>query len=375
MKIYLVGGAVRDRLLGIKASEHDWVVTGATETTLLERGFTHLNSDFPVFLHPETGDEYALARREIKTGAGYQGFTTQATPDVTLTQDLSRRDLTINAIAEDADGKLTDPYHGQQDLAQRKLRHITPAFIEDPVRVLRVARFAAYLGQYNFEVAPETLQLMQQMSGSDDFNHLKRERVWREFKRSLTTTAPWHFITVLQQCGALQTLMPLLDQHYEIAIPTLKRAAAASDDPAVRFALLFYWPVSIDKTDIKQLCKTLSAEKNFTDQLQWAIKNGSLAQTLQIDDAEGALNLFEQSRALRDPQAFSQLMQMIHILWPEKENLVSWLTLVLPVVTAISAKQLQHLGLQGKALGDALRQHRLEAIISSAHQSNSDSSQ
>jgi tRNA nucleotidyltransferase (CCA-adding enzyme) len=367
MKSYLVGGAVRDRLLGMTPTEEDWVVVGTTEQAMLEQGFRHLDSDFPVFLHPETGDEYALARREFKTGVGYKGFTTQATPDVSLEEDLSRRDLTINAIAEDADGKLIDPYHGQQDLTQRRLRHITPAFVDDPVRVLRVARFAAYLGQYNFEVAPETLLLMQQMSRSDDFKHLKRERVWREFKRSLTTTAPWLFITVLQQCGALQQLIPLVDQHVEAAIPTLKRATAASDDPAVRFAFLFYWPATIDKTNIKQLCKALSAERHFADKLEWVVKNGSLVQTLQIDDAEGALNIFEQSRAIRDPQAFCQLTQMIHILWPEKGDLITWLTHLLPVVTAIKAKRLQHLGLQGRALGDALHRHRLEAIITVTH--------
>jgi len=375
MKSYLVGGAVRDRLLGMTPTEEDWVVVGATEEVMLKLGFYHLDSDFPVFIHPETGDEYALARREFKTGAGYKGFTTQATSDVTLEQDLSRRDLTINAIAEDADGELTDPYRGAEDLTQRKLRHITPAFVEDPVRVLRVARFAAYLGEYGFEVAPETLLLMQQMSCGDDFNHLKRERVWREFKRSLATSAPWRFIAVLHQCGALQQLMPLLDHHYEIAISTLKRATAISDDPVVRFASLFYWPVANDKTDIKILCKTLSAEKHFADKLQWVIKNGSLAQMLQIGDAEGTLSLFEQSKVIRTPQTFAQLTQIIQILWPEKGELIAWLTHLLPVVAAITAKQFQHSGLQGKALGDALRQQRIKAIISFAQQSNSDLSQ
>ncbi|MCF6281568.1 MAG: hypothetical protein L3J28_05025 [Candidatus Polarisedimenticolaceae bacterium] len=362
MKSYLVGGAVRDRLLGMTATEQDWLVVGATEQAMLDQGFRHLDSDFPVFLHPETGDEYALARREFKTGAGYKGFTTQATAEVTLEQDLSRRDLTINAIAEDADGQLIDPYHGLQDLQKRRLHHITPAFVEDPVRVLRVARFAAYLGAYGFEVATDTLALMQQMSATEDFGHLKRERVWREFKRSLSTTSPWLFVQILHQCGALQHLMPLLDQHHTMAITTLQRATISCDDPVIRFVALFYWPVIKEEADINLLCQGLRAEKPFTELLQLTVKNASSLHDLQMSDAEEVLSLLEQSRAIRAPQLFNRLLQLVRILWPEKINLTNWLTNLLPVIAAISAKSLQPTGLEGRALGDALRQARLHAI-------------
>ncbi len=362
MKSYLVGGAVRDKLLGIAATERDWVVVGASEQMMLDQGFKHLDADFPVFIHPKTGDEYALARREIKTGAGYKGFTIQASPDVTLEQDLSRRDLTINAIAEDSNGALIDPYRGQQDLRERTLRHITPAFIEDPVRVLRVARFAAHLGEYDFQIAPETLRLMQQMSREEDFSHLKRERVWREFKRALATSAPWRFIAVLHQCQALSPLMPLLEQHYETAITTLKRASTLSDDPIVRFAALFYWPVVNEGADVKALCQTLRAERCFSEGLERVVKNTALLTNLSMDDADEVLKLFQQNRAIKGPQTFDQLLQLISILWPEKTQLSHWLAALLPAVSAISTKSLQADGLQGRALGEALQQARLQLI-------------
>ncbi len=364
MKSYLVGGAVRDKLLGISAAERDWVVVGASEQMMLDQGFKRLDTDFPVFIHPETGDEYALARREIKTGAGYKGFTIQASSDVTLEQDLSRRDLTINAIAEDAEGVLIDPYRGQQDLRQRILRHITPAFVEDPVRVLRVARFAAYLGEYDFQIAPETVLLMQQMSRDEDFSHLKHERVWREFKRALATSAPWRFIAVLHQCQALSQLMPLLEQHHETAIATLKRASALSDDPIVRFTALFYWPVVNEMADIKALCQALRAERCFADGLERIVKNAALLANLKVSDAEGVLKLFQQSRAIKEPQAFDRLLQLIPILWPEKAQLAHWLAALLPAVSALSTEPLQTQGLQGRALGDALQQARLQLIKS-----------
>ncbi len=364
MESYLVGGAVRDQLLGIPVSERDWVVVGASEQMMLDQGFKRLDADFPVFIHPKTGDEYALARREIKTGAGYKGFTIQASPDVTLEQDLSRRDLTINAIAEDRNGVLIDPYRGQQDLTQRTLRHITPAFVEDPVRVLRVARFAAYLGEHDFQIAPETLLLMQQMSRDEDFSHLKRERVWREFKRALATSAPWRFIAVLHQCQALSPLMPLLEQHYETAITTLKRASALSDDPIVRFAALFYWPVVNEGADTKALCQALRAERRFFDGLEQIVKNTALLTKLSMSDADEVLKLFQQNRATKETAAFDQLLQLIPILWPEKNQLAHWLAALLPAVSAISTKSLQAKGLQGRALGEALQQARLQLIKS-----------
>ncbi|MGL5532391.1 MAG: multifunctional CCA tRNA nucleotidyl transferase/2'3'-cyclic phosphodiesterase/2'nucleotidase/phosphatase, partial [Plesiomonas shigelloides] len=203
MQTYLVGGAVRDQLLGLNVTERDWVVVGATPEQLLAQGYQQVGRDFPVFLHPRTHEEYALARTERKQGQGYTGFVCHAAPDVTLEQDLLRRDLTINAIAQAEDGSLTDPYGGQQDLRDRWLRHVSPAFSEDPLRVLRVARFAARFAHLGFRVAPETLALMQQISASGELTHLTAERVWKETEKALNSAAPDVYFAVLRACGAL----------------------------------------------------------------------------------------------------------------------------------------------------------------------------
>ncbi|MEJ2592815.1 MAG: hypothetical protein P8178_15730 [Candidatus Thiodiazotropha sp.] len=212
MKIYLVGGAVRDRLLDLPVSERDWVVVGATPEQMLEQGFRRADADFPVFLHPQTGEEYALARTEVKTGPGYKGFAVESGPQVTLEQDLLRRDLTINALAMDEAGELIDPCGGRDDLENGLLRHITPAFSEDPVRLLRVARFAAKLGRWGFRVAHGTHGLMQKMAASPDLANLRAERVWRELVRAMGEPQPWRFFEVLHRCGALARLMPPLDR-------------------------------------------------------------------------------------------------------------------------------------------------------------------
>jgi tRNA nucleotidyltransferase (CCA-adding enzyme) len=208
MKIYKVGGAVRDRLLGIKVTDIDRVVVGATTEEMLAKGYKPVGSDFPVFLDPKNGDEYALARTERKSGRGYGGFVFHASPEVTLEEDLIRRDLTINAMAEDDDGNLTDPYDGQLDLEARILRHVSPAFAEDPLRVLRVARFAARYAPLGFTVAPQTLELMRQLSESVELEALTTERSLKEISRELMEDQPQVFIQVLRDCDALKTLMP-----------------------------------------------------------------------------------------------------------------------------------------------------------------------
>ena len=208
MQIYKVGGAVRDRLLGKPVTDVDWVVVGATTEDMLIKGYRPVGTDFPVFLHPLTGEEYALARTERKSGRGYGGFVFHASPDVTLEDDLIRRDLTINAIAEDKEGNLTDPYGGQHDLEARVLRHVSPAFAEDPLRVLRVARFAARYAPDGFSVAPETLELMRQLSESGELDALTPERSWKEISRALMENQPQVFIQVLRDCGALKELLP-----------------------------------------------------------------------------------------------------------------------------------------------------------------------
>ena len=216
MQTYLVGGAVRDKLLGRAAGDRDYVVVGALPEDLLARGYRPVGSDFPVFLHPETGEEYALARTERKSGRGYHGFVFQADANVTLEQDLARRDLTINAIAEDAQGVLTDPFGGVRDIAVRVLRHVSPAFAEDPVRVLRTARFAARFAPLGFTVAPETMTLMQQMVRDGEIDHLVPERVWAETRKALGEAQPSAFQRVLRECGALAVLFPEVDALYGV---------------------------------------------------------------------------------------------------------------------------------------------------------------
>jgi tRNA nucleotidyltransferase (CCA-adding enzyme) len=219
MQIYKVGGAVRDRLLGKPVADTDWVVVGATADEMLIKGYRPIGTDFPVFLHPLTGEEYALARTERKTGRGYGGFVFHADPEVTLEEDLIRRDLTINAIAEDKEGHLTDPYHGQRDLEARILRHVSPAFAEDPLRVLRVARFAARYAPDGFTIAPETLELMRQLSASGELEALTPERSWKEISRALMEREPQVFIEVLRECGALKVLMPEVDALFGVPQP------------------------------------------------------------------------------------------------------------------------------------------------------------
>lgn len=219
MRIYKVGGAVRDRLLGRPVTDIDWVVVGASAEEMLAKGFRPVGADFPVFLHPKSGEEYALARTERKSGRGYGGFTFHASPEVTLEEDLIRRDLTINAMAEDEQGRLTDPYNGQKDLEERLLRHVSPAFAEDPLRVLRVARFAARYAGLGFRVAPETLELMRELSESGELQALTAERSWKEISRALMEDQPQVFIQVLRDCGALAVLMPEIDALFGVPQP------------------------------------------------------------------------------------------------------------------------------------------------------------
>lgn len=255
METYLVGGAVRDRLLGLEVKDRDYVVVGATPEEMVARGFKPVGADFPVFLHPETKAEYALARTERKSGHGYKGFTVYATPDVTLEDDLRRRDLTINAMAETEDGTLIDPFGGAADLRNRLLRHVSPAFAEDPLRVLRVARFAARYAERGFRVAEETLRLMRQMSESGELDHLVAERVWQELERALGEATPQRFFEVLRDCGALARLFPEIDALFGVPQPpkhhpeidtgvhtmlVLAQAARLSAEARVRFAALMH---------------------------------------------------------------------------------------------------------------------------------------
>lgn len=259
MEIYLVGGAVRDALLGLPVTERDWVVVGATPEEMLQLGYQPVGKDFPVFLHPKTHEEYALARTERKTGKGYKGFTFYSAPDVSLIADLQRRDLTINAIAQTPDGQLVDPYHGQEDLKNRVLRHVSAAFQEDPVRILRIARFAARFPE--FTIHPETLQLMHTMVSNGEVNALVAERVWQEFCKALTTAEPARFLKVLQECGALAVLFPEIKLS-PTTLTTFANAVRSSSLPTVRFAALLH---ELDQPSIAQLCHRYRVPREFVD--------------------------------------------------------------------------------------------------------------
>lgn len=255
MEIYLVGGYVRDQLLGLETKDRDWVVVGATADELLKQDYRQVGKDFPVFLHPQTNEEYALARTERKTAAGYSGFSFHATADVTLEEDLTRRDLTINAIAQSNNGDLIDPFNGQADIKAKILRHVSPAFVEDPVRILRLARFAARFANLGFTIADETQKLMAEMVDNGEVDSLVPERVWQETMRALNEKTPARYFEVLRDCGALKKLFPEIDQLWGVPQPeehhpeidtgihtmmVLTQAAKLSDDPKVRFAALVH---------------------------------------------------------------------------------------------------------------------------------------
>lgn len=294
MEIYLVGGAVRDKLLGLAVKDRDWVVVGATPEEMTARGYKMVGADFPVFLHPETKEEYALARTERKSGRGYKGFIVYAGPDVTLEQDLARRDLTINAMAEDASGRLIDPYDGATDLKRGILRHVSPAFAEDPLRVLRVARFAARFG---YPVAHETQAMMRSLVEAGEMETLVAERVWSELERALGEKQPVRFFEVLRECGALQRLLPELDALFGVPQPpekhpeidtgvhvfmVLAQATRLSADVRVRFAALLHdlgkgttpptqWPKHQGHEQrsvalVREVCERFRVPNEFRDQ-------------------------------------------------------------------------------------------------------------
>jgi tRNA nucleotidyltransferase (CCA-adding enzyme) len=304
MQVYLVGGAVRDELLGRPVNERDWVVVGATPAEMQRLGFRAVGREFPVFLHADTNEEYALARLERKTGPGYRGFVTESSPDVSLEQDLLRRDLTINAMALSAAGTLIDPYGGRADLQQRRLRHVSPAFAEDPVRVLRVARFAARFADLGFQVAPETRALMQTMVASGELAALVPERVWREMQRALAEATPEAFFDTLQDCGALSLVLPELHWHASDR-EALRAAARLTPEAGVRFAALM---AGSALPDIQSLCQRLRAPNPYRElALLCARLQPRIEQALQLD-AAGLLELLESADAFRRPERFAGLL-------------------------------------------------------------------
>ncbi len=370
MRIYLVGGAVRDELLGLPVGERDWVVVGATPEQMLERGYRRADAEFPVFLHPETGEEYALARTERKTGPGYKGFTVDAGPQVTLEQDLLRRDLTINALARDENGEIIDVCHGRDDLDEGLLRHITPAFSEDPVRLLRVARFAAKLGQWGFRVAHGTHALMKKMAASPDLGHLRAERVWKEFIRALGEPQPWRFLEVLHRCGALAHLMPEVDRSLgeagghgrsgEAGLEGLKRACVESGDPVVRAAAALY-PAARQVADPDAWLGGLRAGREEAQLLRDLLAgDGELPAS---DDPGGLLSLAGRLKPTQQPLRFERFLLAAAALWPERlSSLAGPLRRAAGILAEKPPAAFYRQGLTGAALGEALQRWRVGSL-------------
>ena len=304
MNIYCVGGAVRDELLGLPVKDRDWVVVGATPEQMVELGYRPVGKDFPVFLHPETHEEYALARTERKSGRGYRGFTVYTSPDVTLEEDLARRDLTINAIARGGDGVLIDPFGGIADIAAGVLRHVSPAFAEDPVRILRVARFAARFG---FSIAPATFELMRRMVADGEADHLVAERVWQELARGLMEARPSAMFAVLQDTGALAHVAPELgDGLSASALTIVDRAATGGAPLAVRFALMVHRIVEV--TSLASLCDRLRIPTDCRELALLCLTGIDRMQHALDLDAEGLVDLLQRTDALRRPRRFQDLL-------------------------------------------------------------------
>ncbi len=360
MKCYLVGGAVRDRLLGYPCSERDWVVVGATPDEMMRAGFRPVGRDFPVFLHPETGEEYALARTERKSGRGYHGFVFHTDTSVTLEQDLARRDLTINAIAEDEHGALVDPYRGRDDIEHKLLRHVSPAFAEDPLRVLRIARFAARYHHLGFRVAEETTALMRMMVADGEVDHLVPERIWKETERALLERNPEIFFHTLTGVGALERISAgALNQLSPAADSALRRAAAQGHGGEVRFATLL---AGSDTARVDALCSHWKVPNSYAELARFGI--APLAQALQLHSPEQTIELFERCDALRRPDRFRDFIALCDAEGASGATLER-LQCALAAGSAVTAAELIASGLKGEQLGAALKQRRRDAIAAS----------
>ena len=397
MKIYLVGGAVRDKLLGKQSKDSDWVVVGSTPEEMETQGFKLVGKDFPVFLHPGTKEEYALARTERKTGKGYKGFAFHTSGDVTLEEDLARRDLTINAIAEDEIGNLIDPFNGKQDLENKILRHVSPAFIEDPLRVLRVARFAARFG---FRIAPETVVLMKEIAESGELATLVPERVWSELERAMGETYPSRFILALRACNALTILFPEIDRLFGVPQPekhhpeidtgihtlmALNQASRLSEDPRIRFAALVHdlgkGLTPKDKLPshhgheergvklIETLCRRYRAPNQFRALAIQVSRHHLICHRIEEMRAETILKKLESMDAFRRVERFNQFLICCEAdargrtgfedrNYPQAEYFKN----ALNAAGDINTELLKQQGFEGKAMADAIRTERLNAI-------------
>ena len=402
MKTYVVGGAVRDGLLGEPVNDHDWVVTGASPQDMLDAGYLPVGKDFPVFLHPRTHEEYALARTERKTGPGYRGFEVYAAPDVTLEDDLVRRDLTINAIAQAADGTLIDPYGGQRDLAAKVLRHVSEAFAEDPVRILRLARFAARWP--GFTVAPETTALMQRMVAAGEVDALVAERVWQELSRGLMERAPARMFEVLRSVGALARLVPELDALFGVPQPpahhpeidtgvhtlmVLDRCALTAQPLPVRYACLVHdlgkgtTPADVLPRHIGHEQRGEDLIRTVNERLRVPVDCGELALLTAREhtnvhaseklDASAVMRLLERCDAFRRPERFLQMLAACECdakgrlgledrPYPQRARLAAALKTAQDVDARAASAQAIERGLKGPAIADAIRRARVAAL-------------
>lgn len=398
MEFFLVGGAVRDELLNYPVHERDWVVVGGDIKTMIDRGFTPVGKDFPVFLHPDSKEEYALARTERKTGPGYKGFTVHASPEVTLAEDLSRRDLTINAMARSTSGALIDPFGGYTDLLERRLKHVSPAFAEDPVRILRTARFAARYHHLGFTIAEETYDLMRAMVASGEADALVAERVWKELSRALSEKNPEIFIKALRRCELLSKILPELDRlfgvpqdpkhHPEIdtgrhTLLCLKQACQLSTKIEVRFAVLMHdlgkgstaqalLPKHPDHDlrglpAIRTLCDRLAVPNHCRDLALLVCEfHIRCHRALTLEPAQ-LIEMLNRLDAFRRPERFAQFLLCCeadargrqgfeHTPYPQR----AFLTALRKKVAAIDAKPFIEQGVSGAALGDAINKARAE---------------
>jgi tRNA nucleotidyltransferase (CCA-adding enzyme) len=367
-KTYLVGGAVRDSLLGLAVKERDYVVVGSTPEALIALGYTQVGKDFPVFLHPKSKAEYALARTERKAGKGYKGFQVHATPEVTLEDDLLRRDLTINAIAQAPDGQLIDPYGGQQDLQAKLLRHVSQAFSEDPLRVLRAARFAAHLHHLGFTIAPETKALLVIISNSGELATLAKERIWQETQKALSSQSPWVYFEVLETCGALQELMPVLAElvcRKPQALSTLKTISAATTSTDLRLTALLY---QLNKPQIEDLAAQIKLP-NIPKALALATSNHQrqLRAYTELDALQKYL-LLSSLGLMRHTDSLDPLLTLCQAITHTQEPLFGWhspkqhILDDLARIHRVKPATLIAQGLTGKALGEALKKAQIAAL-------------
>ncbi|OAJ35506.1 hypothetical protein [Piscirickettsia salmonis] len=373
MKIFLVGGAVRDELLNYPTGDKDWVVVGSTPEQMIKQGYHPVGKDFPVFLHPQTKEEYALARTERKTAQGYHGFTIHTDPTVTLEEDLMRRDLTINAMAKDHHGKIIDPYHGQQDIKNKLLRHVSPAFSEDPVRILRIARFLARYHHLGFTIAAETLTLMTQMVQTGEVNALVAERVWQELSKALHEKSPSAFFSTLEQCGALKILFPEMDAlinqvkdtAWELQCnlwPHFLSCLDQQEKPQIRFASALKTTYYSKQSNLKPLIQRLRIPKSFSSVMLTTAQLHPVYYSLSKQSAEQILDLLNQLSAFKNTQKLNNFADSCNLNQNKLPNYKEKLQYYVKIMENINPSEFIQQGLQGAQIGEAIQSKRLALI-------------